>query len=597
MLSSNLVSSFYYNNFAAAISEPFTSLNAYRAGVIDANGNILKPESSIDPFEYLIIKLKKIFAELPAGLTKAKLSSYIPALQYFAEEAASFGLSGEHVDLMIEGFIAAESNGHASYIEIIEDMGSANLGGPASSPAANTGSVTGFDLPLGGILKRKPQQSVLGFEKQACEMYDVCPEDFDLLSNPNLKAWSELPDSDTVRSIQRSQRRNGGSTIIIRDTGTNRYHKVNLMPRNISKMFEDVDLSIFKSVLHEENATLIEPETTKDGTTRNSEVWALQSVTDFLKKHYRHVPWTENPLGPGEFAVSPGGKGKKDMKLTDEEGREIPIEVKSIKSGKKYSAFNMDLSTEATPKGVATYASTAHGLVDIYDPEYAKHMEEILRDTPIENVSRMLSSRGEEFRATRIPGIKFKELEKRGNIRQLTPKESAQRVLNWRTGLLDMVGGEKEGLVLAVNPEQRHMHILNMETGEKGSSVNKLLQNLGGLELTGSASTSNVGSSMALPYPKMAKSIKGDEAKIRKSFREKGMSPEEVSKAIKTAISLGDLPPPQKMLRVDYRFNPAGSSEDPWVKNGQIIFGDQSVGQRESLRDWHKVLDRLTKAQ
>lgn len=254
MLSSNLVSSFYYNNFAAAISEPFTSLNAYRAGVIDANGNILKPESSIDPFEYLIIKLKRIFAELPPGVTKSKLSSYIPALQLFSEEAASFGMDKEHVDLLIEGFITAESNGEASYIELVEDMGSANLGGPASSPTANTGSVTGFDLPLGGILKRKPQQSVLGFEKQACEMYDVCPEDFDLLSNPNLKAWDEVPDSETKRSMQRSQRRNGGSTIIIRDTGTNRYHKVNLMPRNLSKMFEDVDLSIFKTVLCEQEA-------------------------------------------------------------------------------------------------------------------------------------------------------------------------------------------------------------------------------------------------------------------------------------------------------------------------------------------------------
>lgn len=270
MLSSNLVSSFYYNNFAAAISEPFTSLNAYRAGVIDANGNILKPESSIDPFEYLIIKLKRIFAELPPGITKSKLSSYIPALQLFSEEAASFGLNKEHVDLLIEGFITVESNGEASYIELVEDMGSANLGGPATSAGANTGSVTGFDLPLGGVLKRKPQQSVLGFEKQACEMYDVCPEDFDLLSNPNLKAWDEVPDSETKRLMQRSQRRNGGSTIIIRDTGTNRYHKVNLMPRNISKMFEGVDLSIFKSVICEQEE--VNPDKNLNGSSSTEEV-------------------------------------------------------------------------------------------------------------------------------------------------------------------------------------------------------------------------------------------------------------------------------------------------------------------------------------
>jgi len=251
MLPSNLVSSFYFNNFAAAISAPFTSLNAYRAGVIDQDGNILKPESSIDPFEYLIIKLKKIFAELPAGLTKSKLNSYIPALQYFSEEAESFGIEKEQMDLLIEGFITVESNGNASYLELKEDMASGNLGGPASSPNQNTGSVTGFDLPMGGMLRRKPQQSVLGFEKQSCEMYDVCPEDFDLYSNPNLKSWDEVEDSPTKRLMQRSQRRNGGSTIVIRDLGTNRYHKLNLAPRNISKMFEDVDLSIFKDILNE----------------------------------------------------------------------------------------------------------------------------------------------------------------------------------------------------------------------------------------------------------------------------------------------------------------------------------------------------------
>jgi hypothetical protein len=34
-------------------------LDAFRAGTIDAAGNIIKPESSIDPFEYFVIKLKE----------------------------------------------------------------------------------------------------------------------------------------------------------------------------------------------------------------------------------------------------------------------------------------------------------------------------------------------------------------------------------------------------------------------------------------------------------------------------------------------------------------------------------------------------------
>ena len=67
------IPSFYFYKFAQGISAPYTELAAYSAGAIDSSGNVLKAESSIDPLEYLVIKLKKIFAELPSGMTKAKL--------------------------------------------------------------------------------------------------------------------------------------------------------------------------------------------------------------------------------------------------------------------------------------------------------------------------------------------------------------------------------------------------------------------------------------------------------------------------------------------------------------------------------------------
>ena len=47
----SLVPSFYFYKFAESISQSYTSFAAYRAGAIDANGNLLKPESSIDPYE------------------------------------------------------------------------------------------------------------------------------------------------------------------------------------------------------------------------------------------------------------------------------------------------------------------------------------------------------------------------------------------------------------------------------------------------------------------------------------------------------------------------------------------------------------------
>ena len=57
---SSYIPPFYFYQFADAISAPYTALKAYQSGIIDSNGNILKPESSLDPFEYLVIKLKQI---------------------------------------------------------------------------------------------------------------------------------------------------------------------------------------------------------------------------------------------------------------------------------------------------------------------------------------------------------------------------------------------------------------------------------------------------------------------------------------------------------------------------------------------------------
>ena len=93
MGSPSYIPSFYFYKFAEGISASYTSFQAFKAGAIDAQGNFLKPESSIDPLEYLIIKLKKIFEELPFGMTKAKLGNYLSTLQLFGEEANNFGIT------------------------------------------------------------------------------------------------------------------------------------------------------------------------------------------------------------------------------------------------------------------------------------------------------------------------------------------------------------------------------------------------------------------------------------------------------------------------------------------------------------------------
>ena len=63
--SSAYIPSFSLSKFSETITAPYTSLSAFSSGVIDADGNLLKPESSIDSYEYFIIKLKKIFEGTP----------------------------------------------------------------------------------------------------------------------------------------------------------------------------------------------------------------------------------------------------------------------------------------------------------------------------------------------------------------------------------------------------------------------------------------------------------------------------------------------------------------------------------------------------
>lgn len=200
MKASTYISSFYIAKLAQAISSSYTSLEAYRAGSIDENGNIIKPESSIDPFEYLVIKLKKIFDQLPYGTTKAQLSNYMATLNLFTEEA------NPELQMFLEGVITS--------LEINEDTvagggGAGTLGTPAS-PSVSTGGVAGFDPVMAVGLKRKKPTKYFN----DCEIFDVCPEEW--MSFKSAKQWKDIPDSETKTYLQRFQRRNKNAKMAVR---------------------------------------------------------------------------------------------------------------------------------------------------------------------------------------------------------------------------------------------------------------------------------------------------------------------------------------------------------------------------------------------
>lgn len=248
MNSPQYIPSFYFYKFAQGISEPYTSLNAYKAGAVDASGNILKAESSIDPLEYLIIKLKKIFEELPSGLTKAKLGNYMSTMQLFGEEVKAIGITDAEYTGLVEGYIAVNIDPSISYVELLgEDMGAGGMGVAASSPAYNQGSVSGYDPAMGTMRRNKPVQT--GFD--ACEMFDVCPEE--MTQFKNAKAWKHVPDSETKRYLQRYQRRNPTGHMAVRsvdpESGKTEIHWVKLKPMSFMEEFKLDGLDILSETI------------------------------------------------------------------------------------------------------------------------------------------------------------------------------------------------------------------------------------------------------------------------------------------------------------------------------------------------------------
>jgi hypothetical protein len=243
------IPSFYFYKFAQGISAPYTELAAYSAGAIDSSGNVLKAESSIDSFEYLIIKLKKIFEQLPAGLTKAQLTNYLSTLQLFSEAVQAYDISDAQFAGLVEGYIALNKNPNTSYIALCEDMGVGGGGGGAGTIGTpvvsnNQGGVGGFDPVMAPMQRRKPP---VGLDN--CEMFDVCAEEMGQFKLA--KAWKHLPASETKTYLQRYQARNPKGKIALRsvdpDTGKQDIHWVDYSKQSFA---EEYDLG-FLDILNE----------------------------------------------------------------------------------------------------------------------------------------------------------------------------------------------------------------------------------------------------------------------------------------------------------------------------------------------------------
>ena len=121
-------------SFIRRLITPFTEWEAYKLGIIDENGNVLKKRKELrrqeevrafGVFDVMILNLKKLLAKLPAGQTR--LASYAAALWLIREHKAFTPESMLTEDLSDEQLVEAADSFFSSYTDYTRLNESVNL--------------------------------------------------------------------------------------------------------------------------------------------------------------------------------------------------------------------------------------------------------------------------------------------------------------------------------------------------------------------------------------------------------------------------------------------------------------------------------------
>jgi len=141
-----IVDLFLVYSFIRRLATPFTEWEAYKQGVIDADGNILKSKKerntraekdSFGIFDLMILKLKRLLAKIPGG--SSRLASYAATLWLIKEwnHFSNESLLNENVseDLLDESIDLFFSR-YCYYIDLAEDVKEKMI----EEPTVNVGS-------------------------------------------------------------------------------------------------------------------------------------------------------------------------------------------------------------------------------------------------------------------------------------------------------------------------------------------------------------------------------------------------------------------------------------------------------------------------
>tara|TARA_R110002012_G_scaffold315299_1_gene529007 strand:- start:1355 stop:1900 length:546 start_codon:yes stop_codon:yes gene_type:complete len=152
---SELINAFTLYTFVQELTTPFIQTDAYRKGLIDENGDLLKKYSSftmeekhiMSPFKKLVFKVKQLFEMIPNPSVKYQLKNFSTALKILSEEGEKMGADKDYIfenvksilfRLKEEGAVATNS------------MGAGAFGaGPDAGISSRSDAIQGFDMPMG----------------------------------------------------------------------------------------------------------------------------------------------------------------------------------------------------------------------------------------------------------------------------------------------------------------------------------------------------------------------------------------------------------------------------------------------------------------
>lgn len=130
----NLVDLYIVYRILRKLTTPFTEWDAYKTGVIDADGNLLKKSDerrtqaemdSYTPLDNLIAKLKRLLAKVPGG--SGKFATYAAALLLIKEEK---NLTEENIEERFKEYLESEMLNE----EIANVVGSGAIAGTDGNP-------------------------------------------------------------------------------------------------------------------------------------------------------------------------------------------------------------------------------------------------------------------------------------------------------------------------------------------------------------------------------------------------------------------------------------------------------------------------------